>query len=294
MSDVTLREELCNGCGACLAVCKVEVYAKAEGSVRVAAAERCWSCGHCVAVCPQGAIVHSDYPLSSCPPIEETLLPEPERLLAALRARRSTRLFAERVVARETLRELLAVGRYAPSAGNGQPVDWLVVDTPARVDELSAKTVAALAQTGRLLRRPVVRAWRRLSKGAEQAKEDREAADSLLALTVKRQAGLDPIFFRAPAVLVAHVPESGYFRRDDAVLAMYNVELMAARLGLGTCQIGYFKIALDRSAALRALLGLPPGRVPEATLVVGYPKFRWRRLLPRREPVVSWMGERSP
>jgi hypothetical protein len=66
------------------------------------------------------------------------------------------------------------------------------------------------------------------------------------------------------------------------------VELMAERLGLGTCQMGYLKIALDRSAALRQSLHLPAKRSPEAALAIGYPRVVHDRSLPRREPVVVW------
>jgi nitroreductase len=64
--------------------------------------------------------------------------------------------------------------------------------------------------------------------------------------------------------------------------------LAAQRRGLGTCQIGYFQLALDRSNELHQALGLPPDRRPEVTLVLGYPAFGFVRLLPRRRPKLKW------
>jgi len=89
-------------------------------------------------------------------------------------------------------------------------------------------------------------------------------------------------------VLVAHVPAGDSMGRDDAVYAAYNLMLAAQRVGLGTCQIGYFNGALDRSRSLRCALGLPEDRRAEVTLVLGYPRYRFRRVLPRRRPEVVW------
>ena len=108
------------------------------------------------------------------------------------------------------------------------------------------------------------------------------------SLAQEHAKGEDPIFFRAPVVLVAHVPTSDNFGRDDAVYAIYNLMLAAQRRGLGTCQIGYFHLALDRSRELHQALGLPASRRPEVTLVLGYPAFEFHRLPPRRRPMLEW------
>jgi hypothetical protein len=71
---------------------------------------------------------------------------------------------------------------------------------------------------------------------------------------------------------------------------MYNVELAAERLGLGTCQMGCFKIALDRDKSFRNAIGLPAGRSPEAALAICYPKVDHMRMIPRRKPSVLWVS----
>jgi nitroreductase len=107
-------------------------------------------------------------------------------------------------------------------------------------------------------------------------------------LAIRQARGEDPIFRGAPVVLVAHVPLDDPFGRDHASFAAYNLMLAAQRQGLGTCQIGYFKIALDQSRALRNSLGLPEGRKPELILTLGYPRYRFRRAVARRQPQLLW------
>ncbi len=288
MPQIAVLPERCTRCGACVALCTGRVFRREPEWVVVADAAACWLCGHCVAVCPADAVLHREYPLADCPPLDPTRLPSLDALEAALRARRSARVFQERPVPREVVQELVEMGRWAPSASNEQPVDWLALDDPARIAALSAHAVAVLAHTARLLRNPLVRFLLRLTAGAEQVRKGMESIPSFERLAQRHAQGEDPIFFHAPVVLIAHVPRDDYFGREDATYAAYNVMLAASLRNLGTCHIGYFTVALARSARLRAALGLPPDRRAVIAMTLGYPRYRFRRVLPRRIPNLAW------
>lgn len=283
MTEISIDTAACSQCGACVAVCSHRVFG---GVGEVADAARCKVCGHCVAVCPADAIAHSDLPLDACPPAVD--MPDYDTLTAMLRERRSCRVFAKKPVARETVARLVDAARWVLSASNGQPVDWLAIDDPARIAALSAASVETLGATAALLRNPLARLALYLAYGkAKVASAARRAVD-FREMADLHAAGKDPIFFHAPTVLVAHVPKSDYFGRDDAVYAAYNLMLAARTLGLGTCQIGFFQVALDRNRALRDSLGLPADRAPQVTVILGYPEVGFHRLLPRRAQVISW------
>lgn len=51
-----VREELCLGCGLCVASCHRGAIALIMGKARIHW-QRCSQCGQCLEVCPQGAIV---------------------------------------------------------------------------------------------------------------------------------------------------------------------------------------------------------------------------------------------
>jgi nitroreductase len=55
----------------------------------------------------------------------------------ALRARRNVRQFTEEPVPDEALDRILEAGRRAPSAGNWQPWDFVLVTDTAQLDELA-------------------------------------------------------------------------------------------------------------------------------------------------------------
>jgi len=55
----------------------------------------------------------------------------------AIRARRNVRQYTDQPIAREDLERICEAGRRAPSAGNGQPWDFVVVTDRAQLTELA-------------------------------------------------------------------------------------------------------------------------------------------------------------
>ena len=163
-----------------------------------------------------------------------------------------------------------------------------MIDDRDRIVELSKGVLDALGRLVVLARNPLLRALLRLIGGKELARQARKAASDFEEARKRQRAGEDPILYHALVLLVAHVPKSDRFGRDDAAYAMYNVMLAAQRLGLGTCQIGFLQAALGLSRRLRRSLGLPKGRRAEIELLVGVPKHPFRRVVSRREPKIIW------
>jgi len=287
---IKIKPDVCVSCGACVALCLAKVYEQFDNDVKPVRPQRCFACGHCVAACPTDAIDHERFPLDQCLLIDSDVLPSLEGLIAAFRERRSARVFKDESIPRETIETLLDVSRWAPSASNQQPVDWLVIDDQKRIAELSKGVLDVLGRLAALARNPLLRPLLRLIGGKELARQARKASSDLEEARKRQSAGEDPILYHAPVLLVAHVPKSDRFGRDDAAYAAYNVMLAAQRLGLGTCQIGFLQFALSLSRRLRKSLHLPSGRKPEIALILGVPKYPLRRAVPRRKPEITWNG----
>jgi ferredoxin len=195
--DINIDQELCTRCDACLALCIARVFERLDGRIEVVATERCWLCGHCVAACPADAIAHSEYPIQECPALDPAVLPSLDGLVGVLRERRSSRVFRDRPVERQVVRELVDVARWGPSASNEQPVEWLAFDDPDRIAALRGQAVAALAQTVRLLRSRLLRPFLRLAYGPEQVEKGVENADAFEDLVECHARGEDLVFFHA-------------------------------------------------------------------------------------------------
>ncbi|MBT8351094.1 MAG: nitroreductase family protein [Deltaproteobacteria bacterium] len=275
MPKIIIDQDKCNHCGSCVALCNSgNVYVQKNDTVQVVSIENCWFCGHCVAVCPTDAIDHSQFLLDDCPPIEQAILPSLENMVEAFRERRSTRIYKIKPVARKIIQALIEIAEYVPSADNAQPVDWLAFDDPDLIEELSQQTITVFEE--------------KLDQGRKDMTATVEDIQDFERLIRQKAQGLDPIFFKAPVLLMAHVPVEDSFGRDDATYAAYNLILAAQRMGLGSCLIGYFIYALENSDQLRRYLRLPDNRRVEVALVIGYPKYQFKRIVSRRAMEIIW------
>jgi nitroreductase/ferredoxin len=286
MVEIKVDLEKCTGCGACVDVCNVtHVYKMQEMKAIVSAERRCWQCGQCVAVCPVDAIEHSSFPLEDCPPIAKYSGEEIARMDAIMQSRRSVRVFKNKPVERSVIEDLVKKANGAPSAKNRQAVDWIAIDDPAKIADLRAKTIAVLGAAAKELR---VKAENESFDEALQ-REHLMYAKSLEFLQRREDRSEDALFYDAPVLLMAHVPE-GEFGEADAVYAGYGLMLAAHLQGLGSCQIGYFSVALEHDKSLQNEVGVPEGREVKLAMIIGYQKYRHRREIPRRAPDVKWVG----
>jgi nitroreductase/NAD-dependent dihydropyrimidine dehydrogenase PreA subunit len=287
--EIRIDQEKCKACGICIDVCVYGVFKNIGERVEVVKPEDCWLCGHCVAACPSKLIQHSNFNANDFPVLNTSLLPSFEQLALAFRGRHSVRVFRDRPVPHQIVERLIDITRWVPSACNKQSVDWWVTDDRKIISRLSDETVKIFAKEGRLPQSSLVRSIFRMVFGKGKVDEWIEKSDHAKRNAEFQARGIDPIFYDAPILLLAHVPEDNNFGRDDSIYVAYNLMLSATRMGLGTCQIGNLTLALDHSIKLRNILGLPKGRRVEVALILGYPKYRIRHLIPRRKPEILWV-----
>lgn len=78
------------------------------------------------------------------------------------------------------------------------------------------------------------------------------------------------------------------FGRDNAVLALAYAELYAPTLGLGTCWSGFVEMcAFADYKPLLELLQVSENKKVSGALMVGYPKYKFRRLVDRNTIDIS-------
>jgi len=276
----------CVQCGACVEVCPARVFVKAEG-VRALRPGGCILCGHCVAVCPVDAVVHRGFDGQEFPPMPAEAEPSLDSLVGFLRSRRSVREFRQKDVPREVLEKLLDVARYAPTASNAQDVRFIVITDRQRIKALSRRITGWVPLLQRLARVPGVLAWASRSWGRKRLEG---YLASLEGFAETLRAGGDPIFYNAPALVITHAHKKNAFGIENSAYATYHIALAAHAMGLGTCMVGFLTTASRYDPAVRRLVGIPRGHRMATALVVGYPVHRYRRLVPRRQPSVTWSG----
>ena len=273
MQPVIFDYDKCNADGICADVCPRKLIAIDDEDAKPRpipeAAELCINCGHCLAVCPTGALSLDWLGPEDCPPLKQELAVTPEQAEQFLRGRRSIRTFKQERVPREVLEKLLEVACSAPSAKNMQPWQWVVVEDPAEVQRMAGLVIDWMR--GVMRQDPEVGEMRGFHRAIASWDE-----------------GHERICREAPHVIVAHAEKSWGFGAEDCALALGLLDLYATSIGLGACWGGYFYSATNAYPPLFEALGLPADHRACGAMMVGYPKFTYRRIPLRNRAAVNW------
>ena len=107
-------------------------------------------------------------------------------------------------------------------------------------------------------------------------------------LSMARDAGYDPIFYNAPAIVVFHSAAGGPSPKDDCLIASTIMGLTARTMGLETTYIGFLETSSKTSEPVIKELDLPQGHEVFSVLIMGYPKFKYVRTVDRRQIATMW------
>jgi nitroreductase/NAD-dependent dihydropyrimidine dehydrogenase PreA subunit len=230
----------------------------------------CIRCGHCVAVCPHGAMSHADVPMESSPEIRDALKISEAQAEQFLRSRRSVRVFKDKPVEREKIQRLIEIARYAPTGGNAQAIEWVVITDKSRLKKIAGLTVDWVRQ---LAKDPKVVA----------------AAPYLPMVVAAWDAGFDSVLRNAPAVVVASAAGEIMTGQVDLTIALTYLDLMAPVMGLGACWAGLLQGALAASPALKAEVGMPVDHPHHYPLMLGYNDIKSFRVPERKAPKIAYV-----
>ena len=272
MNFIQVDKEKCTQCGLCVDVCRGTLGMGSNGPQVIK--QRCISCGHCVAACPTGALNNLNSPLKNQVLLKE--IPNLDSKSAAnfLRSRRSIRSYKKIAIPREKISDLLDIARFAPSACNSQGITYLVIDNPDTLSRITAATVD----------------WAEENSKGPSTTASPYASSTASQISYYRKNGTDVVLRSAPCLVVAIVDNTMIsMGRDSTHFALAYAQLYAPTIGLGTCFAGLFEgCATSGYQPLLNLLNLPEDTSVTGALMVGYPKYTYKRLVDRNSLQVIW------
>ena len=171
-----------------------------------------------------------------------------------MKSRRTIRQFKPIEVEDEKVNMILEAGRYAPTGANSQNVKYTILGSKqAEAEEICVNLFRKGKKVGNL------------------------------SSYLRRIEVTDDFFFKgAPLVIVVSSKSS-----INAGLASAYMEIMANSLGLGVLYSGFFVMCTKLSRKLRNLIELERGYDVVSCMVIGYPKVKYQRIVPRKDLQVN-------
>lgn len=273
MELIAVNRTTCIQDGLCAQACLADIIDFDEGSYPVADPKlesRCITCGHCVAICPTASLSHRDINVADCPPIRDDLMISPEQCEQLIKSRRSMRKYKNKKIPREIIGRLIETASYAPTGMNNQCTEWLVVDDPEKLRQISSRLVD----------------WMRLEVGNNSERSS--------WLDFKRhiknwENGIDHDLRGAPALIVTHAAKDARMAGQTCRNSLLYFELAAFGFGLGCCQTGFFNMASSIYPPLIEILGLPENHGTFGALVCGYPELIYHRIPTRKRKKITYL-----
>ncbi len=279
-----IDQETCKGDSICVNVCPENVLETAnhKASTVDGREDACIMCGQCVAVCPTGALQ-----MPKLPPDLFQELPELpfgyHEFFDFLRVRRSVRTFKKRPVEQELVEKILQAASTAPMGFPPHSTEVLVIEQRDELDFLLKEVIKDYAFMVKGISNPLGRALIRLSAGAEDylvlkdyildvAKYANEAYD---------RDGTDKYMYKAPLLMLFHGNRRAMAYVENAHLVCHHAMLAAVSLGLGSTIIGLVPPIVDHSKVLRKRYRIPKENKVITSLILGYPKYKYRRSIQR-------------
>jgi len=278
----------------CRSVCSSSVFgfgsgSKGEEEVEIQYPLNCYLCGHCIALCPVDAISHEELPREGFKELQPIDI-SPCEMRNLLLSRRSSRRYRPDPISDDDVEKLLEVAVHAGTSSNDQSEGFIVIRDQKILSELEASVIDVLWSAGlKYLGSDGIMAKLLTKKYGKEMIRRYRMYSQIITHRRKNDTLKGMIFQNAPLVIIAHSVGTNFLGSANCALAIRNMEILALTMGLGTCWAGLLVFAAGKSGEINKILGLGKNRQIHGALMVGYPQFEYKRMIPRKDREVRWI-----
>ncbi len=280
----TVNPETCRGDGICAEICPEDVLAIVDDKAATVEerAEACILCGQCVAVCPTDSLRMPDLPMEDFQELAKLPFGY-DQFLDFLKLRRSVRVFKDRPVEKELIDKILAAAATAPMGFPPHSTEVVVIESQEERRFLLRQLVKDYDSTIKAFSSPVGRIIVHFAAGKENYHmlKDYIVEIARHANEAYRRDGSDGYMRGAPVLMLFHANRRALSYEENAHIVCSHAMLTAVSLGLGTTIIGLIPPVVDRSKVLRERYGIPKENRVLTSLILGYPKYKYKKSIRR-------------
>lgn len=286
---IYINNDKCTACGICGIVCPrhvIETVIQGNKKITRVCDQRkdlCLDCGQCTAVCQSDSIEVELFNGQDSRSVQPLNISETD-LLMLMEQRRSIRRYKDKPVPRELLNQIMEACKRAPTGTASHSTGVIVIDTETRLNELSEMIYDVYRDLEKALKNPIARfiIKRRVGKAAFSILGNFVMPGMHWYLKWKDQGKGDEILRDCKALMLFHSPVLEPMAQTNCALSAFHGIFMAEILGIGTCFNDLIPPACNRNKEILHFLGVPEDREVYSSLTLGYSKFKYRKIIPRK------------
>jgi len=287
-----IDQELCKSCAFCIAVCPCNVIAMNKENKAYSIPEResaCIHCGQCMAICSANAIKIEGITY------EKDLFPLPQntvdyqKYFDFLATRRSVRNFKKEPISKETIQKILNTLALAPYGASPNDVHITVVTNREIIESSLPMISEFLVKIVRWMKNPFMRFMIKRKKGLETLNTLQNHLAPIAATGNYNLEYGDRITRDAPALLIFHAHKGAEEHTNNALIYGSYAMLAAHSLGLGSTMNGLVPAAINKLDAVREIFGIPTEHEAVISLMLGYPKYHYKKGIQREKSNIHWI-----
>jgi nitroreductase/NAD-dependent dihydropyrimidine dehydrogenase PreA subunit len=289
-NNIAIDSTLCKKCNVCVDVCPNGIFRTDKNliSVKSERIELCFLCGQCMASCSEKAIqvLGLDY--------NKDFFDLPETINSfdtLIQSRRSVRAFKNNPVPKDILEQIVNALTFAPPSFPPLKTEIVVVQDKKLIEQALPHMVNWYDNLIKRLKNPLVRYIIRRKAGSERFQTIQNHVVPMFNIKLPSMITRteDAITRDAQAMILFHADKHSDNYREDIYIMLGYALLKAHSLGIGASAIDLIPPAIEKVTYLKRLFQIPAENEVVASMILGYPKHKYKRAIRRQLKTVTWI-----
>ena len=287
-----INQEICTKCKSCIEVCPSNVIGLNSKEEVYFIPERlsiCLNCGQCMAVCTTKAVTVNGLSY------ENDFIDLPNNninyneFVNFLANRRSIRNFKDKSISNETIEQILDSISYAPYGAAPEKMNISVINDRKKIETALPYIENFLDNIIKWVENPIASFMIKRKKGQETFNTIKNHLYPIAKLENYKLKFGDRITRDAPAILIFHAEKGAEEHTNNSLIYATYTILAAHSLGLGATMIGIVPAAINKVEEVKAIFQIPEENEAVISVIIGYPKYKYRRTIKRKIPKIDWI-----
>jgi nitroreductase len=252
----------------------------------------CFQCGQCMAVCSTKSVTVNGLSYQT----DFFELPEEASDETAfynlIRTRRAIRNFKDKPVPTDVLEKIIEAISFAPPGFPPLKIELVVVQNRELIRNALPNMIQLYDNLVGKMKKPFFRYFIKKEVGESKFKTMEEHLIPMLMskLPELKLGTQDTITRYAPAMILFLADKNGEdISKDISIAATYGMLAMHS-LGLGGSIMDLIPPAINKDQELRKMFSVPDDHEVVASMIIGYPKYKYQRGIKRELKSVKWLS----